>query len=78
MSVLNIYIRSLLKNKTQLEALLYELNSTNKLTFDVITIQESWLNENLQFANLEDYQLVCKHKLTIKEGVAYVRKLKMA
>ena len=68
-SVLNINIRSLLKNKAQLEALLYELNSTNKLTFDVITIQESWLNENLQqLANFEDYQLVCKHKPTTKEG----------
>ena len=59
----------MLTKKAQLEALLYELNSTNKLTFDVITIQEFWLNENLQqLANLEDYQLVCKHKHTTKEG----------
>ena len=65
--------------KKMLRALLYELSSTNKLTFDVVTIQETWLNENLQQLTILKITNWCANtNQQLKKGVAYVYTLQMA
>ena len=65
LSVLNINARSLVKNFNEFTAILSDLPSS----FDVITIEETWLSDLLlPLVALDEYIFVTKHKSRCKEG----------
>ena len=58
-SILNINARSLIKHFNELNGILNEFS----VSFDVINVVETWLNEDLQsLVNLDGYTLITKHK----------------
>ena len=64
-SVLNINARSLVKHMNELTAILDDFN----VSFDIITVEETWLNDLLQpLVNLSGYTFIAKHKRQKKEG----------
>ena len=64
-SILNINARSLLKHINELSAILEEFI----VQFDVITVEETWLNDLLKpLVNLNGYTFITKHKRERKEG----------
>ena len=64
-SILNINARSLIKHFNELTAILNDIS----ISFDVITVEETWLNDILQpLVNLDGYTLITKHKAKCKEG----------
>jgi hypothetical protein len=68
LSILNYNIRSLPCNKDDLTDLTEELKDKHRFEFDVITLQETWLDSNLEhFVQLDGYNLLCKHKPKTKE-----------
>ena len=65
LSVLNINARSLVKHHFELSAILSEL----PFLFDVITVEETWLNDLLKpLVEMENYTFLAKHKYKCKEG----------
>ena len=65
LSILNLNSRSLVCHIGELRVLLESLPSE----FDVITIEETWLNDDLEaMVKLDNYNLVTKHKSKCKEG----------
>ena len=64
-SVLNINARSLVKHITELSVILDEF----LVSFDVITVEETWLNDVLKpLVNLSGYTFITKHQSQRKEG----------
>ena len=65
LSVLNLNARSLIRNFDEYNILLAILPNL----FDIITIEETWLNEDLEAqVVMENYRFVSKPKLMKKEG----------
>ena len=65
LSVLNLNARSLVKNIFEFRSII----STFPYLFDLITIEETWLDSTLEhLVNLENYTLITKHKQKCKEG----------
>ena len=65
LSIINVNIRSLINNKDNLIATIKALGQT----FDIITLEETWLDENIEdLANIEGYTSYFKHKLNTKIG----------
>jgi exonuclease III len=68
LTLLNLNIRSQPCNGTGLATLLAELLEDN-FSFDIITLQETWLNSDLEpYANIPGYNFTCKNKPTVREG----------
>ena len=64
-SILNINARSLVKHINELTVILNEF----PIGFDVITVEETWLNDALKpLVNLDGYTFITKHKRQCKEG----------
>lgn len=62
-------IRSLLKNKQQLQILLQSLDEQCSFNFKILTIVETWLSKDLEdLAGLNGYNPIFKHKEPNKEG----------
>ena len=58
-SILNINARSLVKHINELTVILNEF----PIGFDVITVEETWLNDALKpLVNLDGYTFITKHK----------------
>ena len=69
LSILNHNIRSLPCNGADLTTLLKEQIEHFNFSFDIITLQETWLDSNLeQFTEINGYNLICKHKPKVKAG----------
>ena len=69
LAILNTNARSLLKQKSDYEIFLQDLYSHNGFSFDVLTFEESWLDENNSaLANIDGYNLITKHKAGSKIG----------
>ena len=65
LSVLNVNARSLVKHYLEFRAVLSEL----PYLFDVITVEETWLNAILEpLVNMKNYTFITKHKSKRKEG----------
>ena len=65
LSVLNLNARSLIKNFFEFRSII----STFPYLFDLITVEETWINNSLEhLINLDDYTLITKHKEKCKEG----------
>ena len=65
LSVLNLNARSLIRNFDEYKILLAILPNL----FDIITIEETWLNEDLEaLVVMENYHFISKPKLMKKEG----------
>ena len=65
LSILNVNARSLIKHFNEFCSIL----SAFPYLFDVITVEESWINDILQpLVQLENYALITKHKKKCKEG----------
>ena len=65
LSILNVNARSLIKHFHEFCSIL----SAFPYLFDVITIEESWLNDILQpLVQMDSYTLLAKHKKVCKEG----------
>ena len=65
LSILNLNSRSLVRHIDEFRCILDSLS----FEFDVITIEETWLNGNLEaMVRLDNYNLITKHKLRRKEG----------
>lgn len=65
-SILNTNARSLPKHKTEYEVL---MNNIINFHFDVLTFEETWLDENLcDYVKFKGYSMITKHKLQKKEG----------
>ena len=64
-SMLNINARSILSKIDEILTLLHIIKVQCNFTFDLICIEESWLNENTeQLAAIPGYNLITKHKKT--------------
>ena len=64
-SILNLNARSLVKNINELTIILSNLPSP----FSIITIEESWLNQDLEpLVQIDGYTFIPKHKTKCKEG----------
>ena len=69
LSILNTNARSFLKHKCEYELLMTDIYSENKFYFDILTFEETWLDDlTTEFAQLNEYNLVTKHKSTGKTG----------
>ena len=65
LSVLDINARSLVNHFDELSSILSDLPSP----LDVITLQETWLDDSLSpLVSLDGYSFITKHKLKCKEG----------
>ena len=65
LSILNINCRSLIKNYNELYVILHSLPQL----FDIITVEETWLNKDLEaLVQMDEYEFYCKHKKKCKEG----------
>ena len=65
LSILNLNARSLIKHFYEFCSIL----SAFPYMPDILTIEESWINDMLQpLVQLDNYTLITKHKKTCKEG----------
>ena len=65
LSILNLNARSLIKNILEFRSIL----SAFPYIFDIITIEETWLDNSLEaFVMIDNYSLITKHKARRKEG----------
>ena len=65
LSILNLNARSLVKNIAEFRCILNDINSP----FDLITLEESWLDQSLvPLVKLDGYSFLHKHKIGRKEG----------
>ena len=68
-SIFNSNSRSLPKNKQSYELLFDILRSNHQFSFDIVTFDETWLNENLEeLVNFHGYTKVVKHKISTHKG----------
>ena len=68
-NVLNLNARSLLDKLDDLQVFLRDIENSINFTFDVITIQETWLDSKTEnLVNIPGYNFICKHKVPSKRG----------
>ena len=75
LSILNLNARSLIKNFFEFISII----NTFPYSFDLITIEETWINNDLEhLVNIDNYTLITKHKQKCKEGgglCIYIKKM---
>jgi hypothetical protein len=68
-SIFNSNARSLIKHKSDYDILFDTLAHKKQFAFDILTLSETWLNEDLEtLAYFDNYKGIFKHKPQIKEG----------
>ena len=69
LSIFNSNARSLTKHKPDFDLLFDTLSHTKNFSFDVLTFDETWLNDDLaSLLMFENYYSIYRHKPGIKEG----------
>ena len=68
-AILSLNTRSLLDKLDELQVLLSDIETATNFTFDVITIQETWLDDSTEnLINIPGYNFICKNKKPTKRG----------
>ena len=68
-SILNANARSLQAHLDQYSALLHYIHDGTDFQFDVLTFEETWLNDNITpMVSMDNYSLVTKHKISQRIG----------
>jgi exonuclease III len=69
LAILNTNARSFLRHKCEYEIFLDDFFQHNGFKFDILSFEETWLDENnCLLANIDGYKMVTKHKAGSKIG----------